>query len=133
MLLEMNITDKINFVHSRAEDTALDKHYREKYDTVVSRAVANMRLLSEWCLPFLKIGGYFLALKGPLANSELTDATDAITALGGEVCDVFTADIPYTDLQHKIIVVKKVRHTPSGLPRKGKKATLIPVEDFLKK
>ncbi len=130
---EMNITDGIEFIHSRAEDAALDKKFREQYDTVVSRAVANMRSLSEWCLPFLKIGGYFLALKGPLADSELKDAMGAINALSGEVCDVFTANIPYTDLSHKIIIVKKVRHTPSGLPRKGKKATLIPVEDFLKK
>ncbi len=130
---EMAITDGIEFIHSRAEDAALDKNHREKYDTVVSRAVANMRSLSEWCLPFLKVGGYFLALKGPLADSELKDATDAIKVLGGEVCDIFTADIPYTDLSHKIIIVKKVRHTPSALPRKGKKATLIPVEEYLKK
>ncbi len=130
---EMNINDGIEFIHSRAEDAALDKKYREKYDTVVSRAVANLRALSEWCLPFLKIGGYFLALKGPLANSELDDAMGAIIALGGEVCNVFSVDIPDTDLNHKIIIIKKVRHTPSVLPRKGKKATLIPVEDFLKK
>ncbi len=129
---EMNITDGVEFVHSRAEDAALDKKYREKFDTVVSRAVANLRALSEWCLPFLKTGGYFLALKGPLADSELEDARGAINALGGEVCNVFSVNIPTTDLNHKIIIIKKVRHTPSVLPRKGKKATLIPVEDFIK-
>ncbi len=130
---EMKITDGIEFVHSRAEDAALDKKYREKYDTVVSRAVANLRALSEWCLPFLKIGGYFLALKGPLADNELDDAKGAIKALGGEFCNIFSVDIPNTDLNHKIIIIKKVRHTPSVLPRKGKKATLIPVEEYLKK
>lgn len=129
----MKINNGIEFLHSRAEDAAFDEHYREKYDTVVSRAVANMRTLSEWCLPFLKMGGYFLALKGPLANNELDDALGAITALGGEVCNIFTVNIPDTDLSHKIIIVKKVRHTPSALPRKGKKATLIPVENYLKK
>ncbi len=129
----MKINNGIEFLHSRAEDAALDEHYREKYDTVVSRAVANMRTLSEWCLPFLKIGGYFLALKGPLADNELDEALGAITALGGEVCKIFTVNIPNTSLSHKIIIVKKVRHTPSGLPRKGKKATLIPVENYLKK
>lgn len=130
---KMNISDGIFFLHSRAEDAALSKEYREKYDTVVSRAVANMRTLSEWCLPFVKPGGYFLALKGPLAESELTDALSAIEVLGGEVCDTVTVNIPQTDLEHKIIIVKKVRHTPTTFPRKGKKATDIPVEKAYKK
>ena len=92
-----------------------------------------MRTLSEWCLPLLKTGGYFLALKGPLADEELKDAQDAINVLGGNVEDVFTVNIPTTDLNHKIIVVKKVRPTPPQFPRKGKKATQIPVETYLKK
>lgn len=129
----MNINEGIEFIHSRAEDAGLCNEYREKYDTVVSRAVANLRTLSEWCLPFLKLGGYFLALKGPLADSESNDAIGAINVLGGKVQEIFTTDIPYTDLSHKIIIVKKVRPTPSQLPRKGKKVTLIPVENFLKK
>ena len=87
-----------------------------------------MRTLSEWCLPLVRVGGYFLALKGPLAQQELTDALPAIEVLGGEVERVFSLDIPYTDLNHKIIIVKKVRHTPRIFPRKGKKATEIPVE-----
>lgn len=130
--IEMNIIDGISFIHSRAEDAGLNLIHREKYDTVVSRAVANLRTLSEWCLPFLKVGGYFLALKGPLAKSELTDAKEAITVLGGEVADIFTVDIPDTDLSHKIIIIKKVRHTPKQLPRKGKKATQVPIEQFIK-
>ncbi|MBR0359640.1 MAG: 16S rRNA (guanine(527)-N(7))-methyltransferase RsmG [Clostridia bacterium] len=130
---EMGIRDGIEFMHSRAEDAGLDKNHREKYDTAVSRAVANMRTLSEWCLPLVRTGGYFLALKGPLAEEELTDALPAIEVLGGEVEGIFTAKIPYTDLQHKIIIVKKVRHTPTQFPRKGKKATEIPVEKVYKK
>lgn len=130
---EMNIRDDIEFIHSRAEDAGLDKKHREKYDTAVSRAVANMRTLSEWCLPLVRTGGYFLALKGPLAEEELTDALPAIEVLGGEVEGIFTAKIPYTDLQHKIIIVKKVRPTPTQFPRKGKKATEIPVEKVYKK
>lgn len=131
--VSMGIIDGIEFIHARAEDAGLDRKHRERYDTVVSRAVANLRTLSEWCLPLLKVGGYFLALKGPLADSELDDANSAIEVLGGEVQEIFTANIPYTDLSHKIIIIKKVRPTPSQLPRKGKKATLIPVENFLKK
>lgn len=130
---EMGIIDGIEFIHSRAEDTGLDKLHREKYDTVVSRAVANMRTLSEWCLPLLKPNGYFLALKGPLADTELNDALPAIKTLGGEVTEVFSANIPFTELNHNIIVVKKVGHTPSHLPRKGKKSTEIPVETTVKK
>lgn len=129
----MGIDDGVSFIHSRAEDAGLSKEHREKYDTVVSRAVANMRTLSEWCLPLIKEGGYFLALKGPLADDELEDAKPAIEILGGEVTDVFTASIPYTDLRHKIIIVKKVRPTPTFLPRKGKKATQEPVEKIRRK
>ena len=130
---EMGITDGISFLHARAEECGLSSLHREKYDTVVSRAVANMRTLSEWCLPLVKVGGYFLALKGPLADDELNDAKPAISILGGEVTDVFSADIPFTDLKHKIIIVKKVRHTPTMFPRKGRKATQIPVETVYKK
>ena len=84
-------------------------------------------------MPLVKVGGYFLALKGPLADDELNDAKPAISILGGEVTDVFSADIPFTNLNHKIIIVKKVRHTPTMFPRKGRKATQIPVETVYKK
>lgn len=129
----MNITDGISFVHSRAEDAALSQEHREKYDTVVSRAVANMRTLAEWCLPFVKPGGYLLALKGPLAMSELDEARAAIDILGGGDIEVFSCDIPFTELNHRIIVIKKLRHTPKQFPRKGKKATEIPIEKIYKK
>lgn len=130
---EMGIKDGIEFMHSRAEDAGLDKNHREKYDTAVSRAVANMRTLSEWCLPLVRKGGYFLALKGPLAEEELTEAMPAIEVLGGEVEGIFTAEIPFTELSHKIIIVKKVRPTPTMFPRKGKKATEIAVEKVYKR
>ena len=129
----MGMQDGILYVHSRAEDAGLSETHREKYDTAVSRAVANMRTLSEWCLPFVKIGGYFLALKGPLAKEELEEAMPAISVLGGKVTDIFNADIPYTDLHHKIIIIKKVRPTPSMFPRKGKRSTFVPVEKAYKR
>lgn len=118
----MNITEDINFVHSRAEDAGKSAEHREQYDTVVSRAVANMTTLAQWCMPFVKTGGYLLALKGPLAESELDDARDTITVLGGEVIEIFSADIPFTELNHKIIVIKKLRPSPS-LPAKKKSKT----------
>ena len=120
---ELNIT--ADYVHARAEDGG--RMYRQQFDTVVSRAVANMTVLSELCLPFLKIGGYFLALKGPLADEELSDAKKAIHILGGEVTEIFSSKIPGTDLDHKIIVVKKVRHTPQQYPRKPGIATKNPI------
>ncbi len=112
-------------VHARAEDGGRTK--RAQFDTVVSRAVANMTVLSELCLPFLKVGGYFLALKGPLADEELLEAKKAIHILGGEVESVFSAKIPHSDLNHKIIIVKKVRQTPQQYPRKPGIATKNPI------
>ena len=129
---EIGINSGIEFLHSRAEDAGLSSIYREKFDTAVSRAVANMRTLSEWCLPLVRVDGYFLALKCPLAKEELDDAQAAISVLGGKVIDIMTVDIPYTDLHHNIIIVKKVRHTPAQFPRKGKNSTEIPVEKIHK-
>lgn len=119
--------DGVEFVHARAEDGARTK-YRGGFDTVVSRAVANMTVLSELCIPYLKIGGRFLALKGPLADEELSAAKRAIHILGGEIEQVFEAKIPYSDLSHKIIIIKKVRQTPMQYPRKAGIPTKNPLE-----
>ena len=116
----------IEFIHARAEDGA--RKEREKYDTVVSRAVANMTVLAELCLPFVKVGGYFLALKGPMAEEELSAAKRAITILGGEISEIFSAEIPFTDLSHKIIIIKKVRHTPMQYPRKAGIPSKTPID-----
>ena len=107
----------VNIVHARAEDGG--RHMRGKFDTVVSRAVANMSVLSELCIPFLKEGGHFLALKGPLAQSELEEAQRGIHILGGEALPVFSVPIPKTSLNHKIVIIKKVRQTPMQYPRKA--------------
>ena len=124
--------DGIKFIHARAEDGGRDKALRAQYDTVVSRAVANMTTLSEWCIPFLKKNGYFLALKGPLADEELNNAKRTITILGGEVESVYEADIPFSELQHKIIIVKKDRQTPMRFPRKPGIAAKTSVEQCYK-
>ena len=118
----------IELVHSRAEDGGQNRLYREKFDTAVSRAVANMTTLCEWCLPFVKVGGYFLALKGPAADEELNAAKKTISILGGRIEDVFEAEIPFSDLKHRIIIIKKVRQTPMRFPRKPGIATKISVE-----
>ena len=118
--------DGIEFIHARAEDGA--RREREKFDTVVSRAVANMTVLAELCLPFVKVGGYFLALKGPMAEEELANAKRAIKILGGEIEDIFSAEIPFTDLSHKIIIIKKVRQTPMQYPRKAGIPSKTPID-----
>ena len=117
--------DNVSTHHGRAEDVA--RQMRESFDTVVSRAVANMTVLSELCLPFVKVGGYFLALKGPLADEEIENAKKAIEILGGSVEGIFSCEIPFTDLNHKIIIVKKVRHTPIKYPRKAGIPTKEPI------
>ena len=123
---KVDIND-VEFVHSRAEDGGKNRDYRGKFDTVVSRAVANLTVLSEWCIPFLKQGGYFLALKGPLAEQEVKDAKRAIKILGGQIEDIVEAEIPFTELKHKIIVIKKVGQTPLKYPRKPGIATKTPI------
>ena len=109
----------VTCVHSRAEDAGQDKEYREKFDVAVSRAVANLTTLSEYCLPFVKVGGYFIALKGPLADEELAAAKKAIRILGGELMPTVEASVPFTDLNHKIVIIKKVAKCPLVYPRKA--------------
>ena len=120
--------ENIETVHSRAEDGGKNPKYREKYDTAVSRAVANLTLLAELCLPYVKVGGYFLALKGPAADEELQAAKKTISILGGAVEGIFDAKIPMLDASHKIIIIKKVRQTPIKYPRNPAKIAKSPVE-----
>lgn len=123
---ELDIRENIRFVHARAEDAA--RQERAAYDTAVSRAVANLAALSEFCLPFLKTGGYFIALKGPTAEEEVESAKRAIYILGGEVQEVITCRIPFSELSHKLVVIKKVRQTPSQYPRKAGIPTKTPID-----
>ncbi len=106
----------VNLIHSRAEDGAHKADLRENFDTAVSRAVAALPLLCELCMGYVKVGGYFLALKGPSAEEELKSAARAITILGGKAQEIL--DMPIENAEHKIIVIKKVRHTPMKFPRK---------------
>lgn len=112
----------VTAVHARAEDLAKSKEHREAYDLCVSRAVANMATLAEYCLPFLKVGGYFLAYKGPDAEEEVSLAKGAVFLLGGReerIYDPKDELIPFFPLRHKIVVIKKIKGTPSKYPRKA--------------
>ena len=115
-------------VHSRAEDGGQNPIYREQFDYCVSRAVANLAVLSEYCLPFVKIGGTLAALKGPDASAEIADAEGALQKLGGKVTQVMDVNIPFTDLSHKLVFIEKVSPTPKQYPRKAGKISKSPLK-----
>lgn len=118
----------VTTVHLRAEDGAQNKDYREKFDFCVSRAVANLSTLSEYCLPFVKVGGMFVSMKGPDVKEELDLARSAIGTLGGQVLDVEFENLLETDINHTIIKIKKVRPTPTKYPRKAGKPSKEPLK-----
>ena len=115
---EIGITN-VTAVHARAEELAKNKAHRQNYDLCVSRAVANLSTLSEYCLPFIKQGGWFLSYKGPDTDKELADAKKAIKILGGQIDREELASLESSGLEHKIIFIKKVKDTPAKYPRKA--------------
>ena len=116
---KMNI-QKINLIHSRIEDIANQKEYREQFDYVTSRALSNITTLSEYMLPFLKINGEAICMKGPNFEEELENSKKAIDLLGGKIDKIDKLNID-NELERNIIIIKKVRTTPKMYPRgKGK-------------
>lgn len=118
----------IKTVHARAEDGGRDDNLREKFDVAVSRAVANLSTLSELCLPFVKVGGYFVSMKGPGVDEEIANAKNAIRILGGEIERVVPYDIPTTDLQHNLVIIKKISPIPQKYPRNAPKPAKQPLK-----
>lgn len=118
----------IKTVHGRAEDFGADLNYREKFDVAISRAVANMAVLSEFCLPFVKKNGYFVALKGPAVQEELDEAKKAISILGGRIEKVIKVDFEDSDLDHNLVIIKKVKNTPKQYPRRAGTVTKKPIK-----
>ena len=110
--------DKIELVHGRAEDLGKNSNYREKYDLCVSRAVANISTLSEYCIPFIKLNGYFICYKADGCMNEINIGKNAIKVLGGEIEEIVDFNLPDTDIKRKIINIKKIKNTPKKYPRK---------------
>ena len=108
----------IKAVHLRAEEGGRDPLYREQYDLVVSRAVAALSILTEYDLPFAKVGGTFIAYKSAAAEEELAQAKNAISKLGGKAGPPISLVLPDTDIQRTLIPIRKVRPTPKAYPRK---------------
>ncbi|MEL7657253.1 MAG: 16S rRNA (guanine(527)-N(7))-methyltransferase RsmG [Bacillota bacterium] len=109
----------VTLCHGRAEDIAQKKEYREQFDLCVSRAVANLAVLSEYCLPFVKVGGWFAAYKTGAAEEELKQSLRAIELLGGHLEENLPLDIKGYDLDHRILFIKKAKKTLSKYPRKA--------------
>lgn len=118
VIKELGLTG-ISAVHGRAEDFGRDNKYREQYDLCVSRAVANMSTLSEYCLPFVKTGGFFIPYKSGKSEEEVKQAASAVKKLGGEMGEIVTHILPGTDVERTFIPVKKVGITPKKYPRKA--------------
>ncbi len=117
----------IRTVHARAEEQALVKGYRDSFDFVTARAVADLRLLCELCLPYVKVGGKFLAMKSVDSTSELEEATSAIQLLGGSVQGIHDYIIPGTDVTHRLIIIEKLAPTRKGYPRRWAKMQKEPL------
>ena len=107
---------EVECVHARAEEEA--KKRRESFDAAVSRAVAPLNILAEYCLPFVKVGGLFLALKSDSADNEFSDAAAMIGTLGGKTEKIARLPLPETDIVRSIIVIRKVSETPKQFPRR---------------
>ncbi len=118
------IIDKLRFenieaIHARAEDAARKKEYREQFDLCVSRAVANLSSLSEYCLPFVKKDGYFISYKSTNIDIEIEASKKALYLLGGKYEDKKSFLLPDSDIGRSLIIIKKERGTPSKYPRKA--------------
>lgn len=111
-------------IHERAEVAGQDENYREMFDLATARAVAPMNVLAEYCLPFVKVGGYFVALKG--SNDDTEEAKNAIATLGGEIVDNISYKLNGTE-PRSIVVIKKISQTPTQFPRKSKKISTKPL------
>lgn len=119
--------DQVTCIHGRAEDMGRENEHREAYDWCVSRAVANLSSLSEYCMPFVKTGGYFVPYKSGEIEDELTSAKRAIGVLGGEINSVDKFVLPGTDAARSLVVIKKVKKTPGKYPRKAGMPTKEPL------
>jgi len=109
---------KIDTIHERAETLGHKEEFREKYDLCVSRAVANLSVLSEYTIPFVKTGGYFIAYKGTDNDEEIKQSKKAISILGGTVENIIQYKLPDNNTSRSLIVVKKIKLTGKKYPRK---------------
>ncbi len=128
-----NVIDRLKLmnivtVHGRSEELAHNPRYREHFDLAVSRAVANMNTLAEYCLPFVKLGGTFVAYKSATSAPELEAASEPIKKLGGSDISLDRMTLPASDIERIFAIVKKERNTPKGFPRKAGVPSKTPLQ-----
>jgi 16S rRNA (guanine527-N7)-methyltransferase len=123
---KLNLND-ITAIHGRAEDYGRDGQYREAFDICTSRAVARLSTLSEYCLPFVRVGGSFIAYKSGNIDEELREADKAISILGGSLVKVEEFELPGTDIKRTLIMIEKTHNTPSKYPRMAGKPSKEPL------
>ncbi|NSL52360.1 16S rRNA (guanine(527)-N(7))-methyltransferase RsmG [Calidifontibacillus erzurumensis] len=120
--------ENVSFYHDRAETFAKDPKMRESFDVVMARAVARMSVLSELCLPLVKVGGYFIAMKGANFAEEMEAGKKAVDILGGTVLDIHHFQLPIENSERNIAIIKKERKTPNKYPRKPGTPNRNPIE-----
>lgn len=118
-LIDLLKLEDITAVHARAEDAARKEMYREQFDLSVSRAVANLSSLSEYCLPFVKKGGSFISYKSTNIDIEIDEARNAILLLGGQIKARKEFCLPESDIERTLIMIEKIKETPAKYPRKA--------------
>lgn len=117
----------ISAVHSRAEDAGGSPKYREKFDAAVARAVASLPVLLEYCLPMVRTGGIFIAMKGGSSSEEIAASGRALDLLGAKIEEVREFTLPHSEMKRNIIIIKKLRQTPTKYPRKAGKPSKEPL------
>ncbi|MBQ8983498.1 MAG: 16S rRNA (guanine(527)-N(7))-methyltransferase RsmG [Lachnospiraceae bacterium] len=118
----------IQAVHSRAEEGARNKAYRDHFDLCVSRAVANLQVLSEYCLPYVRLDGHFISYKSKDIEEELAQSKNAIHILGGSLEQTYSCPIPDTEILRQFVIIRKVQKTPKAYPRKAGTAAKSPIQ-----
>lgn len=119
---------KVSAVHGRAEEMASNATHRQQYDLCVSRAVSNLAVLTEYCLPFVKKGGLFVSYKSADSDAEIQEGKKAISILGGKLTSVDKFQLPDSDLRRALVCIKKVKDTPKKYPRKVGTPAKLPLK-----
>lgn len=125
-VIKENSLKDIKALHGRAEEKGVLPEFREKYDICTARAVASLPVLIEYCLPFVKIGGCFIAMKGS-STEEIDNSKKALDIIGGKIEEVKEFTLPFSDIKRNVIVIRKFRQTPTKYPRKAGKPSKEPL------
>lgn len=126
-VIHVNKLSNVKAIHSRAEELARNNKYREKFDVAISRAVAPLNILVEYMLPYVRVNGYCICMKGPGVQEEIEKATNALKILNGTIEKVEKYKLPESDINRSVIIIKKIGNTPQRYPRKPGMPTKEPL------